>query len=212
MMFDILPRKVATLEMTVGQDLRHLPQFFRADQDMAWRLGGSVVQQILSTVGFSRRWRHVSIDSRVHMLMKGMYPCIPGWHCDDFYRGDDGQPDLINVMERAPAEHVCIILGDCSRTVFQAGAWEWRIPSYSTSLYAAAHKAIEAEAGVVFKVQQVNPGELWWFSPITWHRGSPATKNGWRYFLRVTGSDHWEPKNELRTQTQVYMTDPFQGW
>lgn len=32
-----------------------------------------------------------TIDIKVHMLMPGQYPCIPGWHIDLVPRGDDGK-------------------------------------------------------------------------------------------------------------------------
>lgn len=38
----------------------------------------------------------VLFDSRAHMLMPGVYPCIPGWHTDEAPRPTclNGQPDL----------------------------------------------------------------------------------------------------------------------
>jgi len=28
----------------------------------------------------------------------------------------------------------------------------------------------------------------------------------------VTESNHWEPRNEIRTQSQVYLTENFYSW
>ena len=36
---------------------------------------------------------HIVIDTKVVMLMPGMYPCIGGWHADAIER-KNGQPDL----------------------------------------------------------------------------------------------------------------------
>lgn len=45
----------------------------------------------------------------------------------------------------------------------------------------------------------------------TLHRASPATKRGWRWFARATRR---VPNylNEVRTQTQVYLSTLNQGW
>lgn len=217
MIFNHPPRLIHTFDediMPPEQELRFLPQLFRADLDMAWRIGGIVVRDVIAQIGFASRWKYLSVDTRVHMLMKGMFPCIPGWHCDDFYR-PDGYPALDRVMKEAPAEHASMILGGCSRTVFITTPVEVDIPrgcNWSVgTIYGRAHKQIE-EADFGGERRTVNPGELFHFSPLTWHRGSPATANGWRYFIRVTGSNHLEPLNEIRTHAQVYMTEPFAGW
>jgi hypothetical protein len=211
MLFNDLPRLVTKLnDMPEGEALRGLPQFFRADLDMVWRLGGPSLRRVLSAIGFASRWQYLSVDSRLHMLMPGMYPCIPGWHCDDFHRPDGKQPALAKVMHEAPSEHAAIVLGGCSLTRFvnepiTVDVWT---PA-GANVYGKAHALIEA---LEPRTMQVAPGELWWFSPLSWHRGEPATARGWRYFLRITGSNHYEPRNELRTQTQVYMPAPFEGW
>jgi hypothetical protein len=203
--FDSLPVKCGSVSYE-GEDLRQYPQVLRGSPGFCWEehsLLGYTVDQ--ATTYLTRQWRYVSVDSRVHMLMKGMYPCIPGWHCDDFFRPQGGQPDLLNAP---PSEHVFVVLGKCSLTRFVARPLSLPL-DYEGTLYGTLHKRIEALAPETF---QVGPGEFWRFTQKTLHRGEPAAENGWRVFIRVTGSDHWEPVNELRTQTQVYLTAPFKGW
>jgi hypothetical protein len=50
------------------------------------------------------------------------------------------------------------------------------------------------------------------FGPLAFHRGVQATEPGWRPFIRLTESNHFPPANEIRVQTQVYLTDPFYEW
>ncbi len=38
-----------------------------------------------------------SWDIKVHMLMPGHYPCIPGWHVDNVPRGTDGRQQFDKV-------------------------------------------------------------------------------------------------------------------
>ncbi len=215
MRFDFLPVLAGSMVSPPdGEELRGLPQFFRADLDMVYRLGGPHLRRLMSMPEVGRwTWRYVSVDSRLHMLMGGMWPCIPGWHCDDFYRppATAPSPDLENVCTRAPSVHASIVFGGCSLTEFLAEPLTWtpRPRDPRGPLYRRADAFIRSRRR---KTIVVKPGEIWRFSPLTWHRGNPATRNGWRYFLRITGSEHYEPRNELRTQTQVYLTEPFAGW
>lgn len=62
------------------------------------------------------------IDSRVHMLMPGWYPCIPGWHHDDVQRTrKDKQPDYF-AENPIRAQHIMMLVGaDVSATEFATG-------------------------------------------------------------------------------------------
>jgi len=143
------------------------------------------------------------------MLMKGMYPCIPGWHCDDFWRPDGKQPDLENVEKDAPQKHYIVVLGDVSMTEFLTKDIRLPTPAYiqqvqgsDEPVYAYYDRAIEyREAKTLF----VESNKIYSFGPLAFHRGSPATKNGFRTFIRVTRSNHREPKNETRYQSNVYV-------
>jgi hypothetical protein len=207
-------------------DLRAFPQFWRAGLDMACRLSPypirRFIDEALDDVGRNHGWLHASIDSRTHLLMPGMYPCIPGWHCDDFYRPDSakGQPDLVNVAEKAPSVHYAMVLdvGTGSLTEFLTrpmvdpgydACLFGRQPHDPATLYAKAHEWIEREKE---PRRAVESGEVVRFDPLAFHRGMPATGQGWRHFVRLTLSNHYGPKDEVRTQTQVYLVDPFGGW
>ncbi len=60
-------------------DLKSEPMLFRATREFARFVGGPLTKAFLNALD----WEDCLIDSRVHMLMPGMYPCIPGWHHDD---------------------------------------------------------------------------------------------------------------------------------
>jgi hypothetical protein len=195
-------------------EIRVLPQFFRADYDMVYRRGGLLLRRLLEALPLAGQFKHISIDSRTHMLMPGMYPCIPGWHCDDFFRPTAGQPDLANITSVAPSVHHSVIFGNNALTEYVIEPMLLPDPSElletdGRPIYAVYHQMIES---LHPKTRSLEEGEIVTFGPLVFHRGVPATAPGWRHFLRVTESNHWEPRNEIRTQSQVYLTENFHSW
>lgn len=203
-----------TMPSFTNDDIRTAPQFYRAGMDFIMQHRHPIIEAFLETVGEHvmqepSKWKQMSLDSRVSMLMPRFYPCIPGWHCDDFYR-PDGQPDLEHVHEKAPAVHYMVILGDAgSHTKFISQPLELPLLRGPSPVYARYHQIIEALQPETF---EVHPGEILRFSPTDFHTGQAATRRGWRIFIRATFSNHREPKNELRAQTQVYVDPKESGW
>lgn len=152
-------------------------------------------------------FKYTSIDSRTHMLMKGMYPCIPGWHCDDFYRPTNGQPDLENVENMAPQKHYLVIMGEYSLTEFLCGHISLPTPEELPKDNPAYFYYDEMIDKRLENTKFVEQNHIYSFGPTAFHRGSPAISNGWRTFIRLTRSNHYDPKNELRYQSNVYVKD-----
>jgi hypothetical protein len=195
-------------------EIRALPQFFRADFDMVYRQGGSILRACLEELPVTGKFRYLTIDTRTHLLMPRMYPCLPGWHCDDFYRRDGDQPDLEHVMDEAPSLHHSVVFGATAFTEYVTTPLELPAPRDlpnpdGEALYMLYHRLIERQRPAT---RQVQSGEVVTFGPLAFHRGTAATQTGWRYFLRLTESNHWEPLNEIRTQTQVYLTESYYQW
>ena len=204
MIFPTDLKKIGKIEGLENVSIKDLPQLYRADLNFAMGMNKDL-DKILQALPIHPEYSCVSIDTRSHMLMKDMYPCIPGWHCDDFYRETkDHQPALDKLNEKAPQLHYVLVLGDCSRTEFPSGDLELPNPaSLSTDkpLYLHYDEIID---NMDVKIIEVEPNVLYSFGPLCFHRGQAATKNGWRFFLRATFSNHREAKNEIRYQTQVY--------
>lgn len=197
--------------LPTGTSLKNLPQVYRGDLqftrllrgfDKGWQRLLDILEDEM-TGGFD----HVSIDTRAHMLQPGWYPCIPGWHCDDFYR-PNGQPDL----EQVPYQrHIMVVLGASSLPEFITEPLTMH--PVHTKVYEHYNSKLEQLDELEgLKKEQVEPGRVIVFGPRDFHRGLPATEAGWRYFIRLTQSNHREPTNELRTQTQVYLTETGKGW
>jgi hypothetical protein len=202
-------------DLTLLEDLhfvpeqKSLPQLYRADENFA-KMEGSpffrkMIDQIMALCA-GDGFKHTSIDTRTHMLMKDMYPCIPGWHCDDFYRPGDGQPDLLNVEKMAPQKHYIVVLGDCSMTEFLEENVSLPDPDYASLAGAPLYAYYDANLEIRKpKTKFVESNKIYSFGPLAFHRGSAATKNGFRTFIRLTRSNHRTPKNELRYQSNVYV-------
>lgn len=204
--------------LPIGEYVKDLPQLYRADLGFALEQNKSnlwkdILQSLTANLVGDNKFAHISIDSRTHMLMKGWYPCIPGWHCDDFFR-PNGQPDLYNVVEFADSRHHMIVLGDCSLTEFMTSPLGPREPKKDQNVYEMWDKHINRVMRTQAKreTQTVKHGQLVSFGPTDFHRGMPATKPGWRIFIRLTQSNHRKPKNEIRNQTQVYLPALGKGW
>jgi hypothetical protein len=189
------------------------PQFFSVNKHFAQDKGGNITKAFLRALPRDWQREDLIIDSRVHMLMPGWYPCIPGWHVDDVPRTrPDGQPDHLSPHNRT--EHIMAIVGQGSHTIFGVGDFELEdVPIGKGTIYEIWHRDIEGlVARGIVKEERAEPGKLIQFNCDSFHRGAPAHGSGWRWFIRATRYSTREYLNETRTQTQVYLTAPFQGW
>ena len=189
-------------------DHKDVPQFYRADMEFGRLTGNQNFNLFLDQMDVLFKddgFKYTSIDCRTHMLMKDMFPCIPGWHCDDFYRPTGQQPDLMNVVEKAPMQHYCAIIGECSRT--ELAHDDLVLPDHSTlptekPQFLYYDQIIQEMKPKSFLLKEQN---IYKFGPLHMHRGSAATENGWRTFIRITRSNHHMPENQIRYQSNVYL-------
>lgn len=203
-------------------DIKDEPMFFNCDIEFAWRHGGPITRSFIANLPDG--WREDTVfDSRVHMLMPGWYPAIPGYHHDDVPRPDipagqhfitAGQPDYDN--PRYYSEHILgLVNADICPTHFAIGEAEFsRIPD-GELIYRQWHKEV---------LEKIESGELTTFEAPdrtlvqfdwqTWHTGSKTVGNGWRWFGRVSRNTDRVKKitNEIRVNAQVYLEFPMEGW
>lgn len=189
--------------------LKDEPMFFGADLDFAWKHGGDITRCFLETLGGVSR--ATIFDSRVHMLMRGWYPAIPGWHHDDVDRGPDGQPVYPPTVR---PQHVMGLIGDnVSKTLFASGRASFPAPPAGHGVYEYWHDEVEAKiASGELTIAEAPMGALTFFDWQSWHRGVKATSSGWRWFGRASWSTSRKPINEIRRQVQVYLSADTKGW
>ena len=147
------------------------------------------------------------------MLMKGWFPAIPGFHHDDVVRSlSTGQPNYINPEYRP--EHVMMLVNaDVCPTQFALGNMDFEIPDPNELTYKVWHpKVVSAiESGQLDSLSAPDKSPIF-FDDRTWHQAIPATKRGWRWFIRATRNTGLLPRNEVRKQVQVYLENPMEGW
>jgi hypothetical protein len=210
--------------------IKNEPMLFGADYGFAYTNGGNITRNFLNAFYEDNGHllnKKLIIDSRVHMLMPGWYPCIPGWHHDDVARTrKDGQPNYTKMPYKS--KHCAAIIGDASVTEFMFGSISLDIPKLGKTIYKEWNNEINHRIWwqknkiksppknkfmvQSIEIQSIATNKLVYFDWQTFHRGMPATKNGWRMFIRASWDTDRPIMNEIRKQTQVYMSALEAGW
>lgn len=200
------------------------PMFFRADPAFAKLHGDLLTHDFLRAA--ERIWGNLDgciIDSRHHMLMPAMVPCIPGWHTDDAPRSSDycgGQPNIFD-PEYVTEHLLCVVdAGTGSLTEFLLGpvdAPQQMVESAYGARGTTFYKTMDTliETGYAGRdCERVHPasGDIVSFDSHSWHRGVPAKSRGFRFFIRITRNSRHKVENEIRSNAQVYITDTSYGW
>lgn len=207
--------------ITIGETLKEYdqsviknePMLFNCDYESAFIMGGEPTREFLKALPLDWQDNKTIIDSRVHMLMPGWYPCIPGFHHDDVPRErSDGQPEYNNPSYRS--KHAMILYnGGICPTEFALGTAEFDEVSLNEIIYKHWHKEVvdKLETGELLRHRAHN-NTIIYFDDRTWHQGVKAISNGWRLFIRASRNTNRVATNELRRQVQVYLEKPMEGW
>jgi hypothetical protein len=186
--------------------LKNEPMFHKANYKFAYENGGEITKQWLDHIGVDG-----IIDTRVHMLMPNFWPCIPGWHHDDVRRTLlNKQP---NYDDNYHVDHIVTIVGDkeVSNTEFAFG--DCPFPKVDGKVYQEWSPMVdEAIADGFLESELLKYGDIILHDNRTWHRGTQATDFGWRWFARISFGSERKIANEIRNQTQIYLSDPVEGW
>lgn len=202
-----------------NDEIKHEPMFFSADLKYAHENGGHITRSFVEALASHFNNDHellskMVFDSRSHMLMKGWFPCIPGFHHDDVERKTrkDGQPNYDNPIYRA--QHCLgLVNGDICPTEFATGIARFPIPKEDQVAYKIWHPLVE-KAIRNGKLDSVSApsDKLVFFDDRTWHQGTKAVADGWRWFGRASWNTDRPIRNEIRKQVQVYLEFPMEGW
>lgn len=214
MKFNSTVQNIGSFKSNWTQDqIKNEPMLFNCDADHAYVYGGEITRNFLRSLPPAWAWiPDLVVDSRVHMLMPGWYPCIPGMHHDDIPRTtENGQPNYINPEYKA--EHVLgLVNGDIAPTQFALGEIDLEIPTEGI-IYKQWHpKVMQAIEDGTMKSYSAESGVILQFNSESFHQGTRAVAAGWRWFIRVSRNTHRKPTNEIRKQVQVYLENPMEGW
>lgn len=194
------------------------PSLFSCSLPEARRMGGPLVQKILDNIDLSREDIRAAfeyaltpvIDVRVQRLMPGMYPSIPGWHCDAVPRKDyNSQPDF-DLLHPASMHLTCVLstADDVSNTEFIAQPFGMTFND-EEPIWKQLHKHIEAN-NMTSKV--IKPGWIYKFSSLTPHRAVATVTRGWRIFFRFSMYHNPPIQNKVPAAQQVYLLSEENGW
>lgn len=220
--FDSRMKVVCNFYSEFSQEtIKNEPMFFNCDMMFAYQNSGPITKAFLDAAPDD--WGMAVFDSRVHMLMPGWYPAIPGWHHDDVPRPEipigqhfitAGQPDYDN--PRYLSQHLCgLVNAEICPTAFAVGKCIMPAIQEGELIYRQWHQEVESLIKHhKLDVIHAKSGQLIYFDWQTFHTGTRASGNGWRWFGRLTrSSDRCNKKtNEIRRQAQVYLEFPMEGW
>lgn len=193
--------------------IKNEPMFFNCDLNFANKNGGELTKSFIESL--PKDWLNSNpvLDSRVHMLMDGWYPCIPGYHHDDIPRyTNNGQPNYDN--PEYYSEHLMgLVNGNICPTKFAIG--KHTLPKVDGIIYKHWHDEVEIQIKKnILTTHEAESGKYIQFDWQTMHTGQRAISNGWRWFIRLSRNTDRQNKisNEFRRQVQVYLEFPTQGW
>lgn len=203
--------------------IKNEPMFFNCSCEFAYENGGLITKEFISKL--PDEYKSGVFDSRVHMLMPGWYPAIPGYHHDDVARAIDippgkhfltaGQPDYDN-QTMFPKHILALVNGDICPTHFAIGKTTPPIIFDAEEIiYKIWHNHIINEIKVGrLKEIKIPSNKLIAFDCNSFHTASSAIDSGWRWFGRVSINTKRCEKitNEIRKQVQIYLEYPMNGW
>jgi len=217
-------REVGHFAQTVSNDsIKNEPMFFNSDLNFAYSNGGAITKSFINNLPSDWHNTDVVFDSRVHMLMPGWYPAIPGFHHDDVPRADiptgqhfitAGQPDYDN--PRYLSQHILgLVNADICPTEFAIGECLLKRVPDGELIY----RQWDAEVKELLKCGSlrhavIKDRTLTMFDWQTLHSGQKTNGHGWRWFGRISRNTDRVNKitNEIRINAQVYLEFPMEGW
>ncbi len=217
-----------SIEAPSVSEIKNTFGLWNASLDDAMRYGGELTRQSIRAMNLRYDRKHIIVDTKVHMLMVGMSPAIPGWHTDGAPRDNLGNPNgtgmpdtfMQETLDNPPRYHI-LVTGTGCLTKFINKPIMLDIPDKPsfdvyTMMSGAVNKMVYEDPNVdpnlVASIPSCTVMEFDWWDV---HTGVIATKKEWRYLIRVTETDFLEPQKDLRevirTQSQVYSPYNF-GW
>ncbi len=196
------------------------PSLFRCSMEHAEAMGGPITKEILAEVraqfkadmhsAYAAGLTEV-IDVRVQRLMPGMYPSIPGWHCDAVPRKHyHAQPDF-SLINPNTFHITCIVDTDphgVSDTEYLGQDFMWEYDD-GEPIWKQLHQYIE-RAGHTGRAMRA--GDLIKFNSMTPHRARPCHRRGWRLFFRMSMYHNPPVANGVPNAQQVYILSEENGW
>lgn len=210
-------------ENVSNNEIKNEPMFFNCDLQFAYQNGGPITKSFIDNLPKIWHESKVVFDSRIHMLMPGWYPSIPGYHHDDVARPQipvgqhfitAGQPNYND--KKYQSKHILgLVNADVCPTHFAIGNCEMPEVYKGETIYKKWHPIVTnlVETNNL-RLVIAKDRTLYKFDWETFHTGIKAVKNGWRWFGRISmDTDRVKTiTNEIRMNANVYLEFPMEGW
>lgn len=209
-----------------AQDLvKNTLSLWNASLDDALKYGGDLTRAALGAMNIRHDRKYVVVDTKIHMLMPGFCPAIPGWHTDGVPRGPErnpagkGKPDIFAQEDGSirPHRFHLMVTGTGCLTDFMEKSLVVGVPDDpDESLYkVVSEKVQELRQKKDLGIFTINPCQVYEWDWWNLHSAVKATKHEWRFLIRVCETDYYAPQTDLRsiirTQQNVYVPELF-GW
>lgn len=205
-------------------EIKNTFALWNASYDDAVRYGGEITREALRAMNLRHDRKNIIVDTKIHMLIKGMCPAIPGWHTDGVPRNANKDPGGADAPDTFAQEgdtrfnrYHLLVTGKGCLTHYINCPIQVPIPDKpSYDVYNILSKyisgVVKEDPTLIMEAPSCQVVEFDWYDI---HTGIIATKNEWRYLIRVCESDYYQPRKDLRDviriQTQVYAPTNF-GW
>ncbi len=205
-------------------ELKNTFSLWNASYEDAIRYGGAITRDALQAMNIRHDRKNIIVDTKIHMLMEGWSPAIPGWHCDGAPRDEKKNPQGKNAPDVLAQEgdprynryHILVTGTGCLTQYINRPL---TLPTETTPNYDVYSKMsrtvqqmVKEDSSMVSSFPSCTVVEFDWWDI---HTGVIATKKEWRYLIRVCESDYYEPRRDLREvirmQNQIYSPQDF-GW
>jgi hypothetical protein len=202
-------------------ELASEPSLFSCSMEHAEVKGGDIVRDILYRIRHAYRGAiekayaaglYEIIDVRVQRLMPGMFPSIPGWHCDSVPRPNYfAQPDF-SLLKPESFHITCIADTEggngIGNTVFLDEEIEFKFNEFKP-VWQQLHHQIEM---VPRRIRPIQSGQFVKFSSLDPHKAIACHTRGWRLFFRMSMYHNPPVTNGVPSQQQVYILSEANGW
>lgn len=219
-------RTAGQMEDPSDTEIKDTLALWNCDIDTALKYGGDVTRGAIGAMNLVGDRKHIIVDTKTHMLMPGFYPGIPGWHTDGVPRGSErnpaakADPDIAAqaaMDDEAPRFHL-LVTGKVCPTLFDTT--QHRTLNVPLGPDPDLYKTISEQMDNAYKFadghfMETAPSTVYEWDWWQLHTAQAAKAHGWRFLIRVTETNHFEPQTDLRkiirTQQQVYVPEQF-GW
>src|SRR5699024_10819373 len=125
-----------TIEQPSQELIKNTLGLHNASLDDAIKYGGELTRAAIGAMDLTFSKKNIIVDTKIHMLLPGMCPAIPGWHSDGVPRGNSLDPTVkqepnIRAQEEmdSPIFHLLVTGNSCLTEFINERDVELEVPN-----------------------------------------------------------------------------------